>query len=112
MQVREIMSKDIVCCNPDSPLTEVARLMADHNCGEIPVVEEGDSGKPIGVITDRDITCRTVALGLNPLEMTAKDCMSSPVVTVTSDAVLEDCCHAMEQHQVRRIPVVDEAGRC
>jgi len=112
MQVREIMSKDLVCCGPESPLTDVARLMADHNCGEIPVVDRGDSGKPVGVITDRDITCRTVARGRNPLELTAGDCMSSPVITVTTETALEDCCRTMEEHQVRRLPVVDASGAC
>jgi CBS domain-containing protein len=112
MQVREIMSKDPVCCDPDSSLREVARLMVEHDCGEIPVVEGGNRGKPVGVITDRDITCRTVALGRNPLELTARDCMSSPVITVTPDTIIEDCCRTMEQHQVRRVPVVDETGDC
>jgi len=75
-------------------------------------VEAGDSGKPIGVITDRDIACRAVARGLNPLELTAKDCMSSPVITVRPDMSLEDLCRTLEQHQIRRAPVVDEAGCC
>jgi CBS domain-containing protein len=109
MQVREIMSKDPVCCDPESSLRDVARLMVEHDCGEIPVV---DRGKPVGVITDRDITCRTVAQGRNPLELSARDCMSSPVITVTPDTIVEDCCRTMEQHQVRRVPVVDEAGNC
>jgi CBS-domain-containing membrane protein len=50
--------------------------------------------------------------GRNPLELTAKDCMSQPVVTVMLDTVLEDCCHTMEQNQIRRVPVVDENGAC
>jgi CBS domain-containing protein len=112
MQVREIMSKHVVCCNPESSLGDVARLMVEHNCGEIPVVERGNSGKPIGVITDRDITCRVVAEGRNPLALTARDCMSAPVITVAADAAIEECCRTMEQHQVRRVPVVDESGSC
>jgi CBS domain-containing protein len=112
MQVREIMSDHLICCTPETSLGDVARLMADHDCGEIPVVGPGDSRKPLGVVTDRDITCRAVAQGRNPLELTAKDCMSAPVVTVTADAALEDCCRVMEQRQVRRVPVVDERGEC
>jgi CBS domain-containing protein len=87
-------------------------MMVDCDCGEIPVVEAGNGGKPVGVITDRDITIRTVARGLNPLELTVGDCMSSPVITVTPDTSLEDLCRTLEQHQIRRAPVVDEAGRC
>jgi CBS domain-containing protein len=86
--------------------------MADHDCGEIPVVGPGDSRKPLGLVTDRDITCRAVAQGRNPLELAAKDCMSSPVVTVTTETPIEECCRTMEQNQVRRIPVIDAQGEC
>jgi CBS domain-containing protein len=112
MQVREIMSDQLVCCTPDTPLREVARLMAEHDCGQIPVADSGGSRKPIGVVTDRDIACRVVGQGRNALELTARDCMSAPVVTVRADASVDDCCRTMEEHQIRRVPVVDEAGNC
>jgi CBS domain-containing protein len=112
MRVREIMSNHVVCCTPDTSLKEVARLMSVNDCGDIPVVQDGEGRRPVGVITDRDITCRAVAEGLNPLELTAADCMSKPVVTVTPDTVLEECCHTMERNQIRRVPVVDERGAC
>ena len=70
MQVREFMSKDPVCCNPESSLGDVARLMVDHHCGD--GRRTRNSGKLVGVVTDRDITCRTVAQGRTPLELTAK----------------------------------------
>lgn len=110
MQTKELMTNDPACCTPDTPLPEVARLMVERDCGEIPVLDE--NRKPVGVVTDRDITCRTVAEGKNPLELTAKDCMSSPVVTVTPETSVDDCCKAMEENQVRRVPVVDESGAC
>lgn len=110
MQTRELMTNDPACCGPDTPLPEVARLMVARDCGEIPVVDE--NRKPIGVITDRDITCRTVAEGRNPLELTASDCMSTPVVAVTPKTSVDDCCKLMEENQVRRVPVVDESGAC
>jgi len=96
MQVKDIMTADPACCAPHTPLPEVARLMVEHDCGEIPIVDA--QRKPVGVITDRDITCRTVAENRNPLELTARDCMSSPVVTVASEASVEDCCKTMEDH--------------
>jgi len=110
MQTKDIMTESPACCGPDTPLPEVARMMVEHDCGEIPVVDVGK--KPVGVVTDRDITCRTVAEGKNPLELTAKDCMSSPVVTVTPETSVDDCCKTMEDNQVRRVPVVDESGAC
>jgi CBS domain-containing protein len=112
MRVRELMTDYPVCCDPQMLLGDVARLMVDHDCGDIPVVESGTSRRPIGVITDRDIVCRAVAEGRNPLELRAEDCMSTPVISVTPDTDIEDCCRAMEEHQIRRVPVVDEAGSC
>ena len=112
MQVKDIMTREPSCCTPDTNLQEVARLMVECDCGEIPVVENRQSMKPVGVVTDRDICCRTVAEGKNPLEMTARDCMSSPCVTVTKEMGVEDCCRVMEENQIRRVPVVDERGAC
>jgi CBS domain-containing protein len=112
LQVKDIMTQDPVCCTVETSLKEVAQLMVEHDCGEIPVVDSTETMKPIGVITDRDITCRTVAQGKNPLEMTVRECMSSPSVIVAAEASLGTCCETMEASLVRRIPVVDETGRC
>jgi CBS domain-containing protein len=111
MQVRDIMTQDPACCTPETDLQAVARMMVDNDCGEIPVVH-GKDKRPIGVITDRDIACRTVAQGKNPLNMKARECMSSPVLTVTPQMSIEDCCKLMEEKQLRRVPVVDDQGRC
>lgn len=112
MQVKEIMTENPACCTPDTNLQEVARLMVENDCGCVPVVENLEYKKPMGVITDRDICCRTVAEGKNPLEMTAGDCMTATVVTVTPETSVDDCCRTMEQSQVRRVPVVDAEGCC
>lgn len=112
MHVKDIMTKDPACCTPETKLQEVAQLMVQHDCGCIPVIENTASRKPVGTITDRDICCRTVAEGKNPLEMKASDCMTTPAVTITPETSIEDCCHAMEEKQVRRVPVVDERGGC
>ncbi len=112
MQVREIMTTDPACCTPETSLEEVGKMMIDHDCGEIPVVESRESKLPIGVITDRDIVCRTVARGLNPLDLTVAECLSTPCVTVTSDMSVEECSKIMEENKIRRVPVVDAAGSC
>lgn len=112
MEVKDIMTPDPACCTPDTPLPEAARLMVENDCGEIPVVESEESRLPIGVITDRDITCRAVAAGKNPLDLTAGELMSTPVTAVTPEATVEECVRVMEERQVRRVPVVDEQGRC
>ena len=63
-------------------------------------------------MTDRDIVCRTIANDVNPLDLTAADCMTKPVVTVMPDMSLEECCRIMEEKLIRRVPVVDERGSC
>jgi CBS domain-containing protein len=110
-RVADVMSPDLACCFSDASLVDVARLMVTHDCGEIPVVEP-DTGKPLGVVTDRDIVCRTIAEARNPLELRARDCMSSPAITVTPDMGVDECCHVLEKHMIRRVPVVDDGGRC
>ena len=112
MQVKDLMTTDPVCCTAHTALPEVARMMVDHDCGEIPVVENTSSKLPVGVVTDRDIVCRIVANGLNPLDLTAADCMSKPIITVTPDMSLEECCRIMEEKLIRRLPVVDDRGSC
>lgn len=112
MQVKEIMTKDPVCCTPDTSLADAARLMVELDCGCIPVVEDMSSLRPTGMITDRDITCRMVAEGRNPLDHTVADAMTPVAITVEPDMSLEDCCNVMETNQVRRVPVVNEEGAC
>jgi CBS domain-containing protein len=90
-RVDEIMTKNPAYCLPEMGLVDVAELMLRYDCGEIPVVYSRSEKKIMGVITDRDICVRAVALGLNPLAMN-----------------VEQCCQVMEDYQIKRIPVVDE----
>ena len=107
---RDLMTPDPACCSPHTPLDEVAKLMAQNDCGEIPVVDVG--GQVVGVVTDRDIVCRVVAEGKNPMAYSAETCMSQPVVTVRSDAPIDAVVTTMEKHQIRRVPVVDDQECC
>jgi CBS domain-containing protein len=107
---RDVMTPDPACCSPNTPLDEVAKLMARNNCGEIPIVDSADH--VVGVVTDRDIVCRVVAEGKNPMAYTADTCMSEPVVTVRADTPLDQVVSTMEEHQIRRVPVVDERDAC
>lgn len=107
---RDVMTADPACCAPHTTLDQVAKLMVQNNCGEIPVIDIND--QPIGVVTDRDIVCRVVADGKHPMAHTADTCMSQPVVTVRADDSLDDVVSTMEKHQIRRVLVVDERGCC
>ena len=110
MLVKELMTEDPACCTGQTGLQEVAKMMVDNDCGCIPVVDSENSRMPIGMITDRDICCRAVAEGKNPLDLTASDAMTSTVISVTPDTKLEDCLNLMEDSQIRRIAVVDGNG--
>jgi CBS domain-containing protein len=107
---QDVMTPDPACCTPETPLEQIAKMMAQSDCGEIPVIDPAE--QPIGVVTDRDIVCRVVAEGKNPMAYTAEICMSQPVVTVRADAPLDHVIATMERHQLRRVPVVDQRGRC
>ncbi|HEX7025742.1 MAG TPA: CBS domain-containing protein [Gammaproteobacteria bacterium] len=111
MRVTDIMTPDPACCTPDATLPEVARLMVENDCGEILIVNDLESRKLVGVITDRDIVCRAIAQDKNPVRTKASDIMSDSVVTVSEDADVQECCEKMEEHQVRRIPVLDARSR-
>ena len=109
MDVRSVMTATPAFCTTDTPLRDVSRMMADNDCGLIPVVDATNA--PIGVVTDRDIAVRIVAQGRDANSARAADCMSTPVTTVTEDSGLTECCEAMETQQVRRVPVVDAGGK-
>src|SRR5262245_5511367 len=111
MLVKEIMTANPACCTPDTPLREVAEMMVEHDCGEIPIVRSSSDKTLVGVVTDRDIVCRMIAAGKNPLESTVSNCMSSPVIAVRESTPLEECARSMEESQIRRVPVVDGGGR-
>lgn len=112
MLAREIMSEDLVWCTPETKIETVGRQMCDGDYGCIPVVESKSSMKPIGMVTDRDIVCRTLAKGKNPLGMTVNECLSRNPVLIEIEAPLEECCAKMKINQVRRLIVVDAKGAC
>src|SRR3954447_21677364 len=112
MKIKEIMTENPICCVRETTLEEVARMMVENDCGAIPVVEDQEQWKPVGIITDRDITCRAVAEGRNPLEMTAEEAMTLSPVTISEDASVEECIREMEVHRLRRVLAVDAKGGC
>lgn len=109
MDVRSAMTPNPAACSADTPLCEVAKLMREHDCGQIPVVDADQ--RPIGVVTDRDIVVRLLADGRDPNAARASDCMSTPAMTIDAGQPLADACDLMEAQRVRRLPVVDADGR-
>ena len=107
---KEIMTPSPQCCSRETTLNDVANLMVEADCGEIPVTDS--SNRLVGVITDRDIVCRAVAKGKNPTAVTAAEIMTEPVVCVNEDTTLDAVMGVMEENQIRRVPVVDASGCC
>ena len=107
---RDVMTPDPVCCTAKTSVDEIAKLMLHNDCGEIPIVDTAD--RVIGVVTDRDIVCRVVAQGKNPLGHSAEECMSHSVIVVDEDTPLDEVIATMEKHQIRRVPVVADGGCC
>jgi CBS domain-containing protein len=106
--VREAMTANPTTVQGSTPVAEVARLMKNEDVGSVPIVE-GD--RLIGTITDRDITVRVVADAKDPQSTTVEQIASKDLVTIDSDQPLEEAARLMAQHQLRRLPVVEEDGR-
>ena len=105
MEVKDIMSKDIVIADLNDTIMEVAKLMAHHNIGCIPVTEDGS--KVLGVITDRDIILSLAKYELDPSNTSASSIMSNKVFSVKPDADLKDALDLMKKQRVRRLPVIE-----
>jgi CBS domain-containing protein len=107
MKIREAMSPNPVCCLPTDSAQRVARTMCDHNVGSIPVVLDQDSRKLVGVITDRDLCCSVIGNGLDPKSVTIEKFMTLNPVTCREGESIENCERLMQEHQIRRMPIVD-----
>ena len=103
-QVRDVMTGNPTTCEPSATLVDAAKVIAREDIGSVPIVE---SGRLVGIVTDRDIVVRAVAEGRDVTSTTVKDVASKDLVTVTPDEDLDRALQLMGQRQVRRIPVVE-----
>jgi len=111
MKVSEAMTPNPVCCVPSDSAQNVALALRDGDVGSMPVVDDRQSRKLVGMITDRDLCCSVLAQGLDAKSTTIQKFVSTnPVVSRDSDN-LDSCERLMQEHQIRRIPVVDGEGR-
>ncbi|HEX7930568.1 MAG TPA: CBS domain-containing protein [Sphingomicrobium sp.] len=104
MKVSEVMTTDIETVRPDQQARDAARFMLHADAGSIPVT---DGQRLVGMITDRDIAVRGVALGYGP-ETLVSELMTSGVVSAHADEPVEEAARKMSEAQVRRLPVIDE----
>ncbi|UYQ60316.1 CBS domain-containing protein [Streptomyces peucetius] len=103
--VREVMTAGVAAVRPDASLVEAARLMRDLDIGDV-LVADGD--RVVGVLTDRDITLRSVAEGADPVGVSAVSACTPDPVCVTPDDSVASAVRLMRTHAVRRLPVVED----
>ncbi len=107
-RIRDVMTANPRAAEPSTPVAEAARIMRDEDVGPVPVVE---GGRLTGILTDRDIVIRVVAEGQDPQSTTVGEIASKHLVTIDPEQELSEAARLMAEHQVRRLPVVEEDGR-
>ena len=107
----EVMTKKPVCCLPDDLVTEAAQLMKNNHVGSIPVIEDEQGRKLVGILTDRDLAIRIVSEGLDAKSTKVETIMTRNVVTCKAEDDLQKVVDTMSKHQLRRIPVVDDDNK-
>jgi len=109
MKVKEAMHKGVEWVGPDTPVTELAKLMRAHDIGAIPI---GENDRLIGMVTDRDIVCKGLADdSFDARRATARDVMTPGIHCCRDDDDLAKAVRHMEKLQVRRLPVINKSKR-
>ena len=109
MKVKEVMHKGVDWVAPDTPVTELAKLMKARDIGCIPV---GEDDRLIGMVTDRDIVCKGLAgKDFDPSRTMARDVMTAGIHCCREDDDLAKAVHRMEQLHIRRLPVINKSKR-
>ena len=107
----EVMTKNPVCCLPNDSVANAAELMKSGNIGSIPVIENEQTQKLVGIVTDRDLALKIVAEGRDAKSTKVEAVMTHKVVTCRAEDDLQEALDAMAEHQLRRIPVVDNDNK-
>ncbi|MBQ5949362.1 CBS domain-containing protein [Massilia sp. ST3] len=112
MHIGELCTNQTIICARDESVQGAALLMRQHHVGDLVVVDaEGDSSVPVGILTDRDIVVSVIAPGLDPASILAGDIMSDDLLTANESDDVYELIERMRLRGIRRVPVVDTAGR-
>lgn len=106
VQVRDIMASPPVTAPPETSVLDAARMMRERNIGSV-IVQ--DDGRPVGIITERDLVGKVLAKGLDPKDTHLRELMSSPLLTVPPTMDVLEAAHVMALHHIRRLPVLNGA---
>src|SRR5947199_9879760 len=109
MKVKDVMHKGVDWVSPDTPVTELAKLMREHDIGAIPI---GENDRLIGMVTDRDIVCKGLAEdSFDTSRATARDVMTPGIHCCREDDDLDKAVQHMEALKIRRLPVINNSKR-
>jgi CBS domain-containing protein len=109
MRVKDVMHKGVDWVSPDTPVTELAKLMRDHDVGAIPI---GENDRLVGMVTDRDIVCKGLAHdSFDARQATAREVMTATIHCCRDDDDLAKAVRHMEELKVRRLPVINKSKR-
>ena len=107
----EVMTMNPACCLPNDSVLQLAQMMRDKDIGPVPIIENEQTRRLVGIVTDRDLALKVVAEGRDAGTTTAAEVMTRKVVTCHAEDDLQKALDAMSEHQLRRIPVVDNDFR-
>lgn len=108
MKIIDAMHEGVEWVEATTPAIDVAKRMREKDIGSVPV---GKQDRLIGMITDRDLTTRVLAEGKDPSTLTAEDVMTRGIIYCRTEEALEDAVRLMEEHKIRRLPVLDDDKR-
>lgn len=112
LKARHVMTPDPICCLPTDTAQTAAAILRDRRVGAVPVVQDHQSRKLIGVVTDRDLCCSVVAANLEGKGILVRQVLTRKPVRCHVEDDLDACIALIERYHVRRLPVVDDKGRC
>jgi CBS domain-containing protein len=104
MLVKDVMSSPVLTTDREAPSNKIAKLMDENKFGCVIVTDE--DGKPLGIITERDLVIRVLAKNAKPETIKAKDVMTTPLVTIDPDSTISDAARRMSRLDIRRLGVV------
>jgi len=107
LRVRDVMVTNVVTLQSDQTVKDAARLMSEYGIGCLVILEDG---RAVGMVTERNMLDRVIAVAADPEKTLVGQIMSKPVVTVEPDTVLEDAVKLMFNHRIKKLPVVERSG--
>ena len=110
-QLKNFCTSIVAVVEPETPAVVVSQLMRQHHIGALVVVDAQEKTRPVGIVTDRDLVLELMAEGLDPAVFTAGDIMSVNLVNATPEMDEMDAVELMKTHRLRRLVIVDDAGR-